>query len=71
MGLRPSPYASVKVALVAVEICKSNRTETQVGADGGELNLFQWKSMRLNMPGMGYDPSFTWVAKLREDGCTA
>ena len=53
---------------MAEEICKGDRTETRVGADGGELNPFQWHSIRLNMPGPGYDPSLTWVAKLRKDG---
>jgi hypothetical protein len=37
--------------------------------DGKELNPFQWKSIRLNLPGtIGYNPSTTWISKRREDG---
>lgn len=67
MGIKPSPYNSIKLALIAEEVCKGDRHETGVGADGRELNPFQWKSIRLNLPGPGYDPSLSWVAKLRED----
>ncbi len=43
--------------------------QTGLGLDGKELNPFQWKSIRLNLPGMiGYDPSTTWISKRREDG---
>jgi hypothetical protein len=32
-------------------------------------NVFQWKEVWLNLPGMAeYDPSRAWVAKVREDG---
>ena len=68
MGFKPSPYNSVKTALVAEEICKGNRFETEKGADGKELNPFQWHSVRLNLPGPGYDPTLSWVAKLCADG---
>jgi hypothetical protein len=31
-------------------------------------NVFQWKEVRLNLPGMAeYDPSRAWVAQIRED----
>jgi hypothetical protein len=35
-------------------------------------NVFQWKEVRLNLPGVeDYDPSLSWVAKIREDGRVA
>jgi hypothetical protein len=35
-------------------------------------NVFQWKEVRLNLPGVeDYDPSLSWVAKIREDGRAA
>ena len=34
-----------------------------------ELNPFQWHSIQLNLPGtVGYDPTLSWVSKLRRDG---
>ena len=68
MSFKPSPYNSVKVALVVEEVCKGNRLETGVGSDGKELNPVQWDCVRLNLPGPGYDPNLSWVSKLREDG---
>ena len=70
MGFTSSPYNSIKMSLVAEEICKGDRLESGVSKlDGKELNPFQWKSVRLNLPGSpGYDPSLSWVSKLREDG---
>ena len=42
MVFAASPYnSSIKMALVAEEICKGNRFETGVGCDGKELNPFQ------------------------------
>jgi hypothetical protein len=41
MGFAASPYNSIKMALVAEEICKGDRFETGVGCDGKELNPFQ------------------------------
>ena len=41
MGFKPSPYNSVKVALVVKEVCKGDRLETGVGADGKHFNPFQ------------------------------
>jgi hypothetical protein len=33
------------------------------------LKANQWKEVRLNLPGVEeYYPSFSWVAKIREDG---
>jgi hypothetical protein len=32
-------------------------------------SVFQWKEVRLNLPGVeDYDPSLSWVAKITEDG---
>jgi hypothetical protein len=42
MGFAASPYNSIKMVLVAEEICKGDRLETGVGVDGKELNSFQW-----------------------------
>jgi len=68
MGFKSSPYNSVKMALISEEVCKGDRKQTGVGNDGNELNPFQWNSVRLNLPGPGYDPSLSWVSKLRQDG---
>jgi len=36
MGFAASPYNSIKMALVAKEVCKGNRLETGVGVDKKE-----------------------------------
>ena len=60
MGFAASPYNSVKIALIAEEVCKGNRHQTKSGVDDKELNPFQWDYIRLNLPGMdGYDPTFS------------
>jgi len=41
IGFPASPYNSIKMALVAEEICKGDRFESGVGCDGKELNPFQ------------------------------
>jgi hypothetical protein len=38
MGFAASPYNSIKMALVAEEVCKGDRFKTGVGCDGKELN---------------------------------
>jgi hypothetical protein len=69
MGFAASPYNSIKMALVAKEVCKGNRLETGVGADEKELSPFQWKTISLNLPGTKeYDPHVSWIYKKREDG---
>jgi hypothetical protein len=69
MGFATLPYNSIKMALVAKEVCKGDRFQTGLGLDGKELNLFQWESIWLNLPGMPeYDPSTTWISKRRKDG---
>ena len=59
MGFKSSPYNSIKMALIAEEVIKGDRLETGVGADGRELNPFHWCSIRLNLPGPGYDPTLS------------
>ncbi len=69
MGFVASPYNSIKMALVAEEICKGNPFKTGVGWDGKEINPFQWKGVHLNLPRMkDYDPCVTWISKRRKDG---
>ena len=68
MGMKPSPYNSCRMGLVVEEVCKGNRKNTNIASDGKEENPFQWDSIRLNLPGPGYDPSLAWVSKLRKDG---
>jgi hypothetical protein len=69
MGFAASPYNSIKIALVAEEVCWEDRHEQGLGTDGRELNPFQWASVRLNLPGLeGYDPRKSWVSKMQADG---
>ncbi len=69
MGFVASPYNSIKMALVAKEICKGDQFQTGLGLDGKELNPFQWESIQLNLPGTPkYDPSITWISKRRNNG---
>ena len=51
MGFAVSPYNSVKMALIAKEVCKGNRHQTGKGVEIKELNPFQWHSVRSNLPG--------------------
>ncbi len=69
MGYVASPHNSIKMALVAKEVCKGNRCELGVGCDRKKLNPFQWRSIRLNLPGTkDYNPCISWITKRREDG---
>jgi len=70
MGFAALPcYNSIKMALVAEEICKGNRHKEGAGIDGKELNPFQWKRIWLNLPGSKeYDPCKSWISTLRSDG---
>ncbi len=69
MGFAASPYNSIKMALVAEEICKGDCFETGIGCDGKELNPFQLEVISLNLPGTkDYDPRFSWIVKRRKDG---
>jgi hypothetical protein len=57
MGFAVSPYNSIKMALMSKEVCKGNHFETGVGYEGKELNPFQWKCIKLNLPGTkDYNP---------------
>jgi hypothetical protein len=72
MGFAASPYNSIRMALVAEEICQGDRHEEGFGIDGQELNPFQWSKVKLNLPGMrSYDPCKSWISKLRTDGRVA
>jgi hypothetical protein len=44
---------------VAEEVIRGDRKDP--------TNPFQWYSVKLNLPGPGYDPTMAWVMKLRED----
>jgi len=64
MGLRPSPYTCVKFILLGHEVIMGNPNDPE--------NVFQWLSIRLNLPGDPlYDPSVPWVSKVRKDGAIA
>ena len=72
MGFGPSPYNSVKMALIVEEISKGDRRQSNKGCDGRELNPFQWETVKLNLPGSeGYDPCVSWISKRRKDGRVA
>ena len=72
MGFVASPYNSLKMALVTKEVSKENTCLNGTGANGKKINPLQWYLIHLNLPGMvGYDPMFTWVAKLQLDVCIA
>ena len=69
MGFAPSPYNSVKMALIVEEVSKGDRHQSNVGCDGRELNPFQWETVKLNLPGSReYDPCVSWITKRRKDG---
>jgi hypothetical protein len=72
MGLAVSPYNSTKMALIAKEICQGDRNKEGVGADGKELNPFQWARIQLNLPGTkNYDLGKSWIPKMRSNGRVA
>ncbi len=62
VGFTASPYNSIKMALIAEEICKGDCHDERAGLDGKELNPFQWKRIRLKFPGTKeYDPGVSLV----------
>jgi hypothetical protein len=64
MGFSPSPYNSIKMALVAEEVIRGDRFDLS--------NPFQWKIVKLNLPGTeNYDPTGSWIIKMHEDGLIA
>lgn len=72
MGFTASPYNSIKMALIAKEIGQGDWHEEGVGADGKELNPFQWARIRLNLHGTKeYDPGKSWISKMRSNGRVA
>jgi hypothetical protein len=83
MGFGPSPHGAIKLALVCEEVVKGDRLDTRrikAGEEGDyfhlkegeEVNPFQFQEIRLNLPGRpGYDPTKSWVNKLRADGQVA
>jgi hypothetical protein len=57
MGFAASPYKSIKMTLVAKEVCWGDHKEQGVGDNRKELNPFQWSKIQLNLPGLEtYDP---------------
>ena len=61
MGLRPSPYAAVKGALIARRLIMGDRRDP--------LNPFRWNRVVLNQPGdENYQGSLPWIMQVREDG---
>eukprot|EP00956_Cyclotella_meneghiniana_P000084 scaffold152_cov52-Cyclotella_meneghiniana.AAC.4 len=64
MGFAPSPYNSIKMALIAEEVIRGDRMDRS--------NPFHWEEIRLNMPGTeNYDPTKSWIMKLRAEGMSA
>ncbi len=72
MGYAALPYNSVKMVLVAQEVCWGDHKEQGIGSDGKELNLFQWDRIKLNLPGLEtYNLCKSWISKVRSDGRVA
>jgi hypothetical protein len=72
MGFAMLPYSSIRMALLAEEVCRGNWHIAGIGLDGKELNLFQWKRIRLNFLGSReYDPCTLWITKVHADGRVA
>ena len=60
MGFGPSPYNSIKLALIAEEVIKGDRHDPN--------NPFSWACVQLNLPGsIDYDPEISWIRKVRDD----
>lgn len=63
MGFKPSPYGSIKTALVAEEVVRGDRHDP--------TNPYQWDRVNLNLPGPGFNPTKAWVSKIRKDELVA
>ena len=64
MGVKPSPYQSIKAMLWAEDFVRGNRRSGS--------NPFRWDYVKINLPGSkDYDPTSPWVAKMRADGSLA
>ena len=60
MGLYPCPYFTTKDMLVVDKIIRGDRKCV--------TNIFGWIKVVLNLPGgTSYDPTRSWVYKMRED----
>jgi hypothetical protein len=60
----PSPYNLIKMALIAEEVIRGNRTDPS--------NPFHWEKVRLNLPGSAaYEPTISWICKIRADDLVA
>jgi hypothetical protein len=63
MGLRPSPYVSVRGILWLMEESHGDPSDPE--------NVFCWERVELNLPGHeDYAPHKSWVSKRRSDGTT-
>jgi hypothetical protein len=52
------------------QTCKGmgHTNEVIMGDPNDAFNVYQWKEVRLNLPGsLDYDPSLSWVAMVLED----
>ena len=57
MGFRPSPFAAIRMFLLAEEVVRGDRRE--------KSNWLRWDKIRLNLPASkGYDPTLPWVSKV-------
>lgn len=64
MGFKSSPYNAIRTNLIAEEIIRGDRQDSD--------NTFQWEEVAMNLPGTGdYDPTRGWIARLRKDGTLA
>jgi hypothetical protein len=63
MGFKPSPWSSIRTALVSEEVIKGDRHDIS--------NPFHWEKVVLNPPGPGYVPTKPWVYKVRMDSSMA
>jgi hypothetical protein len=71
-GFAALPYNSIKMVLAVEEVCRGNWHKEGLGLDGRELNPFQWRRIRLNLPGTkDYDPCTSWLTKIWADGRVA
>ncbi len=61
MGLRVSPYLTIKALLLGMEWILGNTEDP--------LNVFHWSRVRLNLPGdVNYDPQHPWVSRVKVCG---
>ncbi|KAL7576168.1 hypothetical protein ACA910_004823 [Epithemia clementina (nom. ined.)] len=64
MGLTTPPYQATQAAQRVKRLALGNRLDPQ--------NVFRWHKVVLNLPGdETYDPSVSWVRRVREDGTLA